>query len=179
MKKPRVLLLAAGHGKRAGGPKAWLEHEGKPMLEAQLEFLRTITPLSRVTASIQAPWLDRCRELSDEVIWIPVNPDLSPLASLQTLIRAQRVEWSYVYHVDMPVFDAAVFAKLAEAGGDAAPIRAGKRGHPVMLSTITLLEVLRLDPATDRLDEFLAKRGVEAVEVASALIHKNLNEAPV
>jgi carbon-monoxide dehydrogenase small subunit len=41
----------------------------------------------------------------------------------------------------------------------------------------TLLDVLRLDPAKDRLDEFLAKRGVEAVEVGSPLIHKNLNEA--
>lgn len=177
MKAPRVLLLAAGHGRRAGGPKAWLEHEGKPMLEAQLDFLRTITPLSRVSVSVQAAWLERCRGLSDEAGWTPVDPDLSPLASLQSLIRSARVERSFVYHVDMPVFDAAVFAKLAEAPGDAAPMHGGRRGHPVMLSTITLLDVLRLNPEKDRLDEFLGKRGVEAVAVDSPLIHKNLNEA--
>jgi CTP:molybdopterin cytidylyltransferase MocA len=178
VKKPRVLLLAAGHGRRAGGPKAWRDHEGKPMLERQLEFLTGFVEPSKIAVSIQAEWLERCRALSGAVSWVPVDPDLSAFASLQSLIRAAKVEPSFVYHVDMPVFDASVFAKLAEAAGDASPVHEGRRGHPVFLTTITLLDLLRVSPAAGRLDEFLAQRGTIGVEVASPLIHANLNEAP-
>lgn len=176
MKKPRVLLLAAGHGRRAGGPKAWADYDGRPMLEAQLEFLRTIAEPAKIAISIQREWLERCRALAPDVNWVPVDPDLQPLASLQALIRAGRVEASFVYHVDMPVFDASVFAKLAEAAGDATPVFGGRRGHPVFLTTFALLDVLRLDPAKDRLDAFLAKRGTVAVAVDSDLILANRNE---
>lgn len=174
---PRVLLLAAGHGRRAGGPKIWREHEGRPMIEAQLEFLKTVTELSRVAVSIQEPWRERCESISPEVKWVGVDPDASPLASLQALIRAARVERSFVYHVDMPVFDAAVFAKLAESRLDAVPSFEGKRGHPVLLTTPTLLEILHLSPELDRLDEFLRRHGITEVPVKSALILKNQNGA--
>ena len=36
----RVLLLAAGRGRRSGGPKAWRPYEGTTLLEAQLSFFR-------------------------------------------------------------------------------------------------------------------------------------------
>ncbi|MBI5245717.1 MAG: nucleotidyltransferase family protein [Elusimicrobia bacterium] len=175
MNFPRVLLLAAGHGRRAGGPKAWMPRDGKPLVEAQLDFLMTVTLPEKIAVAIQAEWLDYCRELSSKVLWVPVNPDASPLASLQALIRASRVEKSYILHVDMPVFDPDVFAKLAAAKGDAVPSFKEKRGHPVLLTTITLLDVQRLNPETDRLDEFLGRRGIEAVPVDCELILTNLN----
>lgn len=176
MSAPRVMLLAAGHGRRAGGAKAWLDYEGKPMLQAQLEFLAAVAPPAKITVSIQAEWLERCRALAPEVRWVTVDPDLQPLASLQSMIRAGRVENSFVYHVDMPVFDAAVFSKLAETGGDAVPAFRTKRGHPVLLSALTLLEVLRLKPETDRLDAFLRERGIVEVAVESEKILRNDNE---
>jgi CTP:molybdopterin cytidylyltransferase MocA len=177
MSFPRVLLLAAGHGRRAGGPKAWMPRGGKPLVEAQLDFLMTMTLPEKICVAIQADWLDYCRELSSKVLWVPVNPDLPALSSLQSLIRADRVEKSYVLHVDMPVFDPVVFAQLAASGGDAVPSFNGKRGHPVLLSTLTLLDVQRLDPGRDRLDEFLGRRGIAVVPVESELILSNLNAA--
>ena len=177
MSFPRVLLLAAGHGRRVGGPKAWLPYSGKPLVEAQLDFLMTVTLPEKISVAIQADWLDYCRDLSSKVVWVPVNPDLTPLASLQSLIHATRVEKSFILHVDMPVFDQAVFAKLAAAKGDAVPSFGDKRGHPVLLTTITLLDVQRLNPETDRLDEFLGRRGIESVPVESELVLCNLNEA--
>ena len=176
MSFPRVLLLAGGHGRRAGGPKAWMPRGGKPLVETQLDFLTTVTSPERISVAIQADWLDYCRDLSSKVLWVPADPDLTPLASLQTVIRAARVEKSYVLHVDMPVFDASVFAALAASGGDAVPSFKGKRGHPVLLTTITLLDVMRLNPETDRLDEFLGRRGIASVPVESELILSNLNE---
>ncbi len=176
MNAPRVLLLAAGHGRRAGGPKAWAPCGGATMLEAHLAFLDNLVGPAKVTVSIQRPWLDRCLGLSGQVRWVPVDPDASPLASLQALIRAGRVERSFVYHVDMPVFDPSVFEKLAAAPGDAVPSFRGKRGHPVLLGVPTLLDVLRLNPADDRLDEFLGRRGIADVPVESELILRNDNE---
>ncbi len=172
---PRVLLLAAGHGRRAGGPKIWREHEGRPMIEAQLEFLKSVTELARVAVSIQEPWRERCETISPEVKWVSVDPDASPLASLQALIRAARVERSFIYHVDMPVFDASIFAKLAESIVDAAPSHQERRGHPVLLTSTTLLDILQLKPDLDRLDEYLRRKGTVSVAVDSDLIFKNDN----
>lgn len=172
---PRVLLLAAGHGRRAGGPKAWRDHEGRPMLEAQLAFLRTFTPPERISISIQEGWLERCRELAPDVRWVPVDPDATPLASVLALLRAGRVERSFVYHVDMPVFSPDVFAALAACKGDAVPSFNGRRGHPALISVPTLLDVLRLDPEKDRLDEFLLRRGIDEVPVDCETILRNLN----
>lgn len=176
MNAPRVLLLAAGHGRRAGGPKALAPFGGATMLEAHLAFLDNLVGPAKVSVSIQQPWLDRCLGMSGQVRWVPVDPDASPLASLQALIRAGRVERSFVYHVDMPIFAPAVFEKLAGAAGDVVPSFNGKRGHPVLLGVPTLLEVLRLNPANDRLDEFLGKRGVVDVPVETDVILKNDNE---
>ena len=55
----QVYLLAAGHGRRAGGPKAWQDYEGKPLLERQIEFLTKHFEPSAIAVSIQEEWKDR------------------------------------------------------------------------------------------------------------------------
>ncbi len=178
MSAPRVRLLAAGHGKRAGGPKAWGPYAGKTLLEAQLGFLSTVTAAENIDIAIQKDWLERCRALSPRVNWIAADPDASPLASLQTLIAATPRGNSFILHVDMPVFDLRVWRALESAGGDAAPAHEGRRGHPVFLTADTLDAVTRLDPKTDRLDVFLRSRKVAEVPVSTDVILANLNEAP-
>jgi CTP:molybdopterin cytidylyltransferase MocA len=177
MNEPRVRLLAAGHGKRAGGPKAWGAYAGKTLLEAQLGFLATVTAPENIDIAIQGAWLERCRALSPRVNWVAVDPEDSPLASLQALLRATPRGRSFIIHVDMPVFDLRVWRALSAAEGDAAPTCEGRRGHPVLLAAETLDEVARLDPAAGRLDHFLRGRAVSEVPVATDVILANLNEA--
>ena len=177
MSGPRVRLLAAGHGKRAGGPKAWGHYAGKTLLEAQLGFLSTVTEPESLDIAIQREWMDRCRALSSRVNWIAADPDGTPLASLQTLIAATPRGRSFVLHVDMPVFDLRVWGALMHASGDAAPIYEGRRGHPVLLEAATLDAVAGLNPATDRLDSFLRGRPVTEVPVFTGVIFANLNQA--
>lgn len=172
----RARLLAAGRGRRAGGPKAWGPYGGKTLLEAQLGFLATVTAPENVDIAIQAEWLERCRALSPRVNWIAADPDGTPLSSLQALLRATPRARSFVIHVDMPAFDLRVWRALEAAGGDAIPVYEGRRGHPVLLSAETLDAVLRLDPAVDRLDEFLRGRAVTEVPVPTDVILANLNE---
>ncbi len=174
----RVRLLAAGQGKRAGGPKAWGPYAGKTLLEAQLGFLATVTTPENIDIAIQSEWLERCRALSPRVNWVAVDPAGAPLASLQALLKAMPRARSFVIHVDMPAFDLRVWRALETAVGDAVPVYEGRRGHPVLLTAESLDEVSRLDPAAGRLDAFLRDRSVTEVSVATDVILANLNEAP-
>jgi CTP:molybdopterin cytidylyltransferase MocA len=178
MSELRVRLLAAGRGRRAGGPKAWGPYGGKTLLEVQVGFLATVTAPENIDIAIQGEWLERCRELSPRVNWVAADPEAEALGSLQTLLKAGPRARSFVLHVDMPVFDLRVWRALACAPGDAVPVHEGRRGHPVLLTAQTLDEVARLDAATGRLDQFLRGRSVTEVAVATDVILANLNEAP-
>ncbi|HXT02167.1 MAG TPA: nucleotidyltransferase family protein [Elusimicrobiota bacterium] len=173
----RVLLLAAGRGKRSGGPKAWRPYEGTTLLEAQLAFFRGLVGEKNVSVAIQDAWRERCESLSREAVWVASDPDASPLASLQNLVAGSPEARSFVLHVDMPVFLRGVYEDLWKVGADAvAPVFEGRRGHPVLLSPRSLAEISRLDPATDRLDHWLRGRRVAEAPVSTGVIHLNLNE---
>jgi len=172
----RVLLLAAGRGRRAGGPKAWREYEGTTMLEAQLAFFRGLVG-HHISIAIQKDWFDRCSALSHDVTWVAADPDASPLSSLQALISASPAARSFVLHVDMPIFLRGIYEDLWKVDADAvAPVFDGHRGHPVLLSPKALEEISRLDPAKDRLDHWLRGHHVREAKVETGVIHLNLNE---
>ncbi len=179
MNGARVLLLAAGRGKRAGGPKAWMEVAGKPLLQDHVEFFRRRLGASSLSVAVQSDWLDRCRALSNDVLWTTADPDASPLDSLQRLITASPPVRSFVLHVDMPVFDVSVYETLWDEQSDAVvPVFDGRRGHPVLLSPSALKEITTLDPKTDRLDAWLRTNHVLEVPVSTDVIFKNINEKP-
>jgi molybdenum cofactor cytidylyltransferase len=178
MSASRVLLLAAGRGRRAGGPKAWRPYEGKTLLEAHLDFFRGLLGEAAVSVAIQPEWRARAAALAPAALWVDADPDAAPLDSLQRLIAASPAAPSFVLHADMPVFDRAVYAALDAAGAEAAvPVHGGRRGHPVRLAPAALAELARLDPKTGRLDAYLRGRAVAEVPVDSDAIHLNLNEA--
>ena len=173
----RVLLLAAGRGRRSGGPKAWREYEGTTMLEAQLAFFRGLVGDHGLSVSIQSEWHARCAALSRDVTWVGADPDASPLASLQSLISASPAARSFVLHVDMPIFVREIYEGLWKLKDDAvAPVFEGRRGHPVLLGPKSLAGIAELDPAKDRLDHWLRGRHVAEAPVSTGVIHLNLNE---
>lgn len=177
-----VYLLAAGNGKRAGGPKAWAMRGEKPLLQLHLDFWQDRFDLSRVFISVQETWLRRCLELDLHVGWISCDPEGTPMQSLQRLLAVSERAAGFVYHVDMPFWDPpveALFQSLKDGIGTAAaavPVYQGKRGHPVYLSKAAAADVSRLDPATGRLDAFLHECHVAEVPVKAPIIHANWNE---
>jgi CTP:molybdopterin cytidylyltransferase MocA len=178
----QAYLLAAGLGRRAGGPKAWRDCEGKPLLERQLDFLGKFLPLESVAVSIQEPWVRRCQVLTPRVVWAAVDPGTPALASVQALARALPLKrWTFLYHVDMRVWEPRVFSLLARRAvsseeADAwAPLEGGRRGHPVLLSPRLQGGLLSLDPGRDRLDLWLRSCRVADVPVAYSCIHDNWN----
>ena len=178
MNGARVLLLAAGRGKRAGGPKAWRDHGGKTLLEAHLEFFRRFLGPAGISVAIQDEWRARCAALSPETVWVSADPDAAPMDTLQRLISSSPAAIrSFVLHVDMPIFERRVYESLWSASGDVVvPVFDGHRGHPVLLSDAALNEIKRLDPLADRLDSWLRRRRVLEVAVSSDAIRWNMNE---
>lgn len=172
-----VLLLAAGHGRRAGGPKAWRPYEGGTLLEAHLDFFRGLIGPEALFVAIQDEWRPRCAALWADANWVAADPDAQALSSLQRLIAASGARRSFVLHVDMPIFEREIYETLWKSSGDAVvPVFGGRRGHPVLLGPGVLAEISRLDATKDRLDLFLRGRAVAEVPVATAAIHRNLNE---
>ncbi len=177
-------LLAAGRGKRAGGAKAWRDCDGMPLLARQLEFLGGIMPLERVAVSIQVDWAERCRSLSPRPQWVAVDPDAPALDSVLALARALPLDrWTFLYHVDMRVWEQELFRLLergipaAQASGDEAliPVHDGRGGHPVLLSPGLKTALAALDPSRDRLDVWLRSRRAAQAQVPYPCIHDNWN----
>lgn len=179
----QAYLLAAGRGRRAGGPKAWSVHEGRALLEHQVDFLTTILEPQRTAISIQAEWRQRCRRLHGDIHWVPTDPDLPPLASLLALLEELPLTtWGFVWHVDMPVWHAGLFSDLMRATVDAPtdcdavlPTIEGRGGHPLLLSPRAAPALSRLDPLHDRLDHWLRDSTVLRVAVSDPTIHENWN----
>lgn len=177
MNGARVLLLAAGRGRRAGGPKAWRAWEGKTLLEAHLDFFGKLIGPSAVSVSIQPEWRARCEKLSSKAIFVDADPDASPLDSLQRLIKASPPARSFILHVDMPIFETAIYESLWNMTGDAVlPVFNGHRGHPVLAEKSYLAKISALHSMSGRLDTFLRQSDVAEVPVRTPLIHRNLNE---
>ena len=177
MKDVRVLLLAAGRGRRSGGPKAWRKYEDQTLIEAHLEFFHHLVGPENLSVAIQDEWRSGLEAMSPRTIWVAADPDAYPLDSLQRLIAASPAARSFVLHVDMPVFEKSVYEALWDTTDDAvAPTHEGRRGHPVLLTPKALAEVSRLDPATDRLDAWLRGHHVVEIPVSTGAIHLNLNE---
>ena len=177
MKDARVLLLAAGRGRRAGGPKAWMNHGGKTLLECQLDFFRRTVGPSGLSVAIHEEWRGRCEALSPETVWVAADPDASPLDSLQRLISSSPKARSFVLHVDMPIFETDIYESLWKVDGDVVvPVFNGHRGHPVLLADSALNEIKRLNPLADRLDFWLRQKMSQEVVVATDAIHRNMNE---
>jgi CTP:molybdopterin cytidylyltransferase MocA len=179
-----VFLLAAGRGLRAGGPKAWMPWSGRPLLQSQLDFIRPRFPAPEVRVSVQEAWVPKCRKLEPAAAWVPVDPAMTALGALQALWRAAPPSgWSFLWHVDMPVWEPGLFDVLraalpaadAERADAVAPVQDGRKGHPVVLAACLGGDLLALDPAKDRLDHFLRTRRVREVPVPYPCIHSNWN----
>lgn len=181
----QAYLLAAGLGRRAGGPKAWRTHRGGTLLESQIRFLTGVCEPSRIAVSVQAEWLERCRAVNRDVRWVAADPDAPAMSSIKVLLAALPLEsWTFLHHVDMPVWEKGLFDLMAERTARAerdgleavVPIYKGREGHPVLLSPVLRGPLEALDPVKGRLDHFLDTRRTDRMETDCACVRQNWNE---
>ena len=134
-----AVLLAAGEGKRIGGPKALLDLEGEPMLSLVARRCRGagFTPL---IAAVHPSLLERVRREISGLDTVVENPDPStgPLASLHIAMRSlpANAQGILMVKVDFALVQPDTYAALAEAvrrdpGRLWRPVHGGRHGHPV------------------------------------------------
>ncbi len=144
------LLLAAGAGRRMGGPKALLrDARGVPFLDRAVGVLLdggcdTVTVVLGASADAARAVLDVAGWGADPAVDVVVAADwdegmgASLRAGLDALARrAADVDTVLVSLVDLPDIDDAVLSRVAAAGsGPGALVRAtygGTPGHPVLI----------------------------------------------
>ncbi len=177
-----AVLLAAGRGRRMGGPKALLTVEGRPLIADSLAVLRR-AGITRA-AVVVGPDADAVRALvrGPRVAVVRNDaPERGPFSSLVLGLTALRDEagslppGAFILPVDVPCPRADVLAALASRAESpgvraAVPVAEGRGGHPVVLTAEGIERVLTgsLRSAEARLDRLLHSWGAAVVRVPVA-----------
>ncbi|MFZ4580769.1 MAG: NTP transferase domain-containing protein [Myxococcota bacterium] len=197
-----AVLLAGGHGRRAGGPKALICWEDDLLWRWQASRLVQVGCRPVVAVLHPDAFLPQhARPDLPQVLTLPSDPDAPQFASLQRGLRrlsqAGHDGPVLLLPVDCPCPDQEVFRVLEAAWRQARqlarPVLAVRpertvtgpdgavlvrHGHPVLLDPDAVLELLALDGATARLDRWIAGLPPEArvdVPVRDASVLANFN----
>lgn len=200
-----LVILAAGRGDRAGGPKGLLHREGRPWILSQIDLASNLK-LGRIVCVVASRDLAAFRAIL-EVPLVPrvelvVNPDpeRGPFSSLQEGLKvlltkppggaaespllATRTRPIFVLPVDVPAPTPQVWRELEvrlQGGAQVTqPEFNGKGGHPVLLAPTLCEKLCALEhPEARRLDHILRELSPwERLRVAvdDPEILMNLNE---
>lgn len=170
-----AIILAAGMGRRMGGPKALMRVRGEPWWRVQRGALAAAgipalwVTSERVEAELRASGFEGPSATADETA-----PMLTSLCAAVRSLAAHPPAGVYVLPVDVPVPAPAVWSAL---GGDriAVPVHGGRRGHPVYLPWPWVIETLpRAESAGGRLDELICNLAAEVI-VDDPRVRMNLN----
>jgi CTP:molybdopterin cytidylyltransferase MocA len=148
------IVLAAGEGKRFGGPKQVAVLDGRPLLEHAIRAMLAVPALDPVVVVLGAH-ADAVREQVDlsgaDVVVCDRWAD-GQSASLQAGVAALgEVEAAVVTLGDQPFISAEVIAGVLDHRGRHLAVRAtydGQPGHPVLLERRLLDHVIELDGDT-------------------------------
>ncbi len=179
-----AVILAAGRGRRMGGPKALLDMGGATLLELQIRALGAAGQIVVVVA--ESLWEARLGPNrggtplpQGQGMYVP-NPRVEegPFKSIRLGLEALDDDAPVlIVPVDCPVpTEAPELLLRAAATGLAwvAPTRGGRRGHPVLLTGAGRITVLDAGPDATLRDLLAGAPGAE-VPMDSPLIHCNLN----
>ena len=160
------IVLAAGAGSRAGGPKALLRlPSGEPWLEVATRALLD-GGCARVVVVLGAQER-RARPLVPPGVTIVVAPNWQHgmSDSLRTGLAAATGDAALVTLVDLPTFPAAVVRRVLDAEGDLRQAVFGARpGHPVYFSSDQWMPAANSLVGDTGARRYLAAHGVVEVE---------------
>ncbi|HVW85153.1 MAG TPA: NTP transferase domain-containing protein [Bryobacteraceae bacterium] len=175
-----AIILAAGESRRMGRPKALLPFRGGTFLSVLAGALGSYC--SPVVAVFGFDGETVASAAPANVISV-INPDyqLGMLTSLQTGLRAlgdslpERVLFTLVDH---PAVAPETIAAVMAADADIAiPRKAGRRGHPVIVSRAIALEYLR-EPATSKVRDVIDRHAgrIRYIEVEDPAISDDVDD---
>lgn len=101
-----AVLMAGGRSSRMGQDKAFLQIEGKPLWEYQLEKLSSFA----AEVMISGRW--EMSDLTATPVVVDRTPGLGPLGGLQSVLAIARHERTLILGVDMPKMSAVFLESL-------------------------------------------------------------------
>ena len=175
-----VVIVAAGQGRRMGGPKALLTvpsgdmTSGEPLAaaHARAHLDRGAKRVVVVVRAEVAAVLARFARPGLEVVISSAPDELGPAGSLRTALHYLDVApdaWLLVQPVDAPPVSPEVVAALASRAQTeprpraVRPVFDGRRGHPVLVSRAAMEPLLAAAPPPLR--DVLAALGGDVVDV--------------
>ncbi len=189
---PPFVLLAGGHGKRAGGPKALKTIDNQRLWRWQVRQMFA-AGASQVVAILHPDcWPEAQRSHNHaQLTVIASDPDATQFASLQQALQILQNQDVFVLPVDCPLppvevvhalqfahLDAVARARSTQAFVPTTAIGSALRmGHPVILMAEFCAHLVQLPAESARLDVELRNLGQRRAEVpvAHAAILANFN----
>ncbi len=163
---PRALILAAGGGRRFGGPKQLAEIDGRPVLAHVLELAAPWDPL--VVLGAYADEIRRRVDVGDHIVvgdWAEGQS-----ASLRAgVVAVGDVDRLLVLLGDMPFVTHAACEAVLAADGCARATYGGVPGHPVVLDRGVLARVPELRGDTGARELLAGCAHVEAADLCEPL----------
>jgi molybdenum cofactor cytidylyltransferase len=146
-----AVILSGGASSRMGSPKALLPYQGRPFLEHLLEV--TTQPeigVRRVVLGAQAEPIAKAINLKADEIVINEEWEKGQLSSIQAALRSlpSGTDGMLLCLIDHPLISGALVQDLIEQFYQSKklivlPVYEGRRGHPVIFSSVLYGELLR------------------------------------
>ena len=160
------VVLAAGLATRAGGGKLTLALEGQAILARCLEGMydvcaRLIVVTGHRRDSLR-PILRRYAKV--EEVYNPAYAR-GMFSSVLAGVRQVKAGGFFLTPGDYPLIAKETYASLAGTDGEIViPVFDGKRGHPLLMNSRLIPELLSC-PATSTLEDFIRRRGASLIPV--------------
>ena len=145
-----AVILSGGGSRRMGSPKALLPFQGRPFLEHLLDVTRQPQiGVRRVVLGADAEPIAKAVHLTADEIVINHEWEKGQLSSIQAALRSlpAGTEGMLLCLIDHPLVSNSLVCELIESfyksrKGIILPVYEGRRGHPVIFSSVLYKELL-------------------------------------
>lgn len=160
------ITLAAGFSSRMGKFKMEMLLEGKTLIERSVESLDKVCSKIIVVAGYK---IERIKKIlkSYEKVEVILNKEFEKgmFSSVKIGISQIKTKKFFLLPGDIPFVKEKVFRKLLSKKGDIIiPVFQGRKGHPVLINSSLIIEILD-EPEDSNLKIFIDKKGFTTVEV--------------
>ncbi len=166
------IIPAAGLSERMGCWKLFLEYKGKTIIEHSIQ--NSMKNSSQLIISGGYRFADLRKKIeSIENVLIVENKDYEQgmITSIKAALPFVKTDKFFIALSDMPLVPPEVFYKMSRIDFSHVlfPVYNGRRGHPVLVSSILKNEILNASPKT-RMKDILGKFPVSEIEIGNSNI---------